>query len=151
MEVQAAPLFLGRVFGQILIRYVTIQVALLHISRVNSCKEVCILVLNHNLQLTALLLPEQSSLAKINGLPSNHFRKAAIIFEGHIAKGFYVNYLVFALIGVSLVCSKSLVAHLGVQNLKAGLKIASKSIVVIANEMAIVISHFHIPLSRAVK
>lgn len=129
----------------------TIQVAPLHIGRASGCKKVCILVPNHDLQLTALLLPEQSSPAKINGFPGNHLRKAAIIFEGHIAKGFYINHLVFALIGVPLVCSKSLVAHLGVQNPKAKLKMASKSIVAIAYEMAIVISHFHVPLSRAVK
>lgn len=99
----------------------------------------------------ALLLPEWSSPAKIDSLPDNHLGKAAVIFRGHITKGFYVNHLVFALIGAPLACSKSLVMHLDVQSLEAKLRMASKPIIAIVHEMAMVISHFHVSLSRAVE
>lgn len=99
----------------------------------------------------ALLLPERLSPAKIDSLPDNHLGKAAVIFGGHIAKDFYVNHLVFALIGVPLACSKSLVVHLNVKSLEAKLRMTSKPIIAIVHEMAMVISHFYISLLRAVE
>lgn len=99
----------------------------------------------------ALLLPELLSPAKIDSLLGNHLGKAAVIFGGYIAKDFYVNHLVFAFISALLTCSKSLVVHLDVQSLEAKLRIASKPIIAIVHEMAMIISHFHISLPRAVE
>lgn len=96
------------------------------------------------------MLPERSSPAKIDSLPGNHLGKAAVIFGGHIAKGFYVNHLVSALISAPLGCGESLVSHLGVQSPEAKLRMASKPIVAIAHEMAVVISHCHGPLPGTV-